>query len=148
MRLIPIIFLIAIAFTGLMVCQTQDSNQKETDILSLDEDFRLAKTNNDTLALDKILADEFFEMNQNGNRRNKAETKELFGYFKIESLEIESSQVEFANGTAVVTGSQVEKNLSGEDRMIYQRVYIQQAGQWQLFASIQFRDPKRYIEQE
>ncbi|RPH90243.1 MAG: nuclear transport factor 2 family protein [Calditrichaeota bacterium] len=141
MRTIPVIISAAILVFGSMLCQ--QVNLKKHNILKVDEDFQLAKINNDTLSLDKILAEEFSEMNQYGVKRNKAKMKELFSYFKLQSLKTDSSKVEFANGTAVVTGSQREINPIGEEFMFFQRVYIYRAGRWQLFASIQFLDPNR-----
>jgi hypothetical protein len=49
-------------------------NSPPTDeVMKADEQFRGAKLNRDTAALGRILADNFYETNQNGNGRNKTQ---------------------------------------------------------------------------
>lgn len=110
--------------------------------MRVDEQFRVAKLKRDTEALGRILADNFYEANHNGNSRNKAQCIELFTSFPIASLTTDSADVRITGDTAVVTGSQTEHNNSGVDRMLYMRVYIRGAASWQLLASMQFRNPK------
>jgi hypothetical protein len=112
------------------------------EVMKIDEQFRVAKLNKDTSTLDRILADAFYETNQNGNSRNKTECIELFKSFPITSLTTDSADVRITGDTAVVTGSQTEHNSTGVDRMLYMRVYIRAMTGWQLLASMQFRNPK------
>src|SRR6202030_3325168 len=64
----------------------------QEQVMRVDEDYRLAKLKRDTTTLNRILADNFNETNQNGNSRNKAQTIELWGYFTIGSLTPDGSQ--------------------------------------------------------
>ena len=110
-------------------------------VMQVDEQFRLAKLNRDTRVLGFILADNFYETNQNGNSRNKAQTIELWTSFPIDSLTTDSADVKITGNTAVVTGSQTERN-AGVDHMLYMRVYVRAGSTWQLLAAMQFRDPR------
>jgi hypothetical protein len=111
-------------------------------IMNVEEQYRLAKLNRDTRALGLILAENFYETNQNGNSRNKAQTIELWTSFAIYSLTTDSADVKITGDTAVVTGSQTEHNATGVDRMLYMRVYIRAGSTWQLLSSMQFRNPR------
>ena len=108
-------------------------------VINVDEQFRLAKLHNDTATLDRILAKDFYEMNQNGNGRNKAEFIELFKSFSISSLTTDSFQVRIAGDTVSVTGTQNENRV---EPMLFLRVYVKGANGWQLFSSLQARNPK------
>ena len=111
-------------------------------VMKVDEEFRIAKLKNDTAALNRILADNFYETNQNGNSRNKAQCLELFTSFPIQSLTTDEAKVRITGNTAVVTGSQTEVNQSGVDRMLFMRVYVNGPNDWRLLASMQFRNPR------
>lgn len=119
------------------------NNDDEAQVMKVDEEFRVAKLKNDIGTLDRILADNFNETNQNGNSRKKAQFIELFTRFEITSLTTDESQVQVTDNTAVVTGSQTETICTGVDRMLFTRVYVKGQKGWQLLASMQFRDPKR-----
>ena len=106
--------------------------------MNTDEAFRMAKVNRDTAALARILDDGFYEMNQNGNGRDKAEMIELFKTFPISSLTTDSFKVRFEGPAAMVTGTQTE---NGTERMLFTRVYVKNPAGWQLLSSIQFRNP-------
>ena len=55
------------------------SRQFQKDpVMQVDEQYRLAKLHNDTGALGRLLAENFYETNQNGNSRNKTQSIELF----------------------------------------------------------------------
>jgi hypothetical protein len=112
------------------------------EVMKIDEQFRLAKLHRDTGALASILAEDFHEINQNGNTRDKAQTIALWSSFAIDSLKTESADVKITGDTAVVRGSQTEHNGGGVDRMLYMRVYVRRGAGWQLLAAAQFRDPR------
>ena len=112
------------------------------DVMKVDEQFRLAKLQRDTGTLQRILAENFYETNQNGNSRNKAQTIDLWTTFTIDSLTTDSADVKISGDTAIVTGSQTEHNAAGVDRMLYMRVYARAVSGWQLLAAMQFRDPR------
>jgi hypothetical protein len=111
-------------------------------IVAVEEQFRLAKLQNDVDALARILDEPFLETNQNGNVRNKSEMLALFASFPIASLTTDSSTVRVTENVAVVTGSQTEVNETGTDRMLFTRVYINSQGRWRLLSSAQFRQPR------
>jgi len=115
----------------------------ETAVVRVDEDYRLAKLRNDLDALRRVLADDFYEMNQNGHGRNKTQTIELWQTFRITSLTTDEGEVRVTGDTAVMSGRQTEVNGSGTDRMRFMRTFIRRHDQrdWQLLSSIQFRDP-------
>src|SRR5258708_508746 len=87
-----------------------------TDVVMVDEAYRLAKLNRDTYSLDRILADEFYGTNQNGNSRDKAGLLELWKSFSIDSLTTDRYQVRITGDTAMVTGTQTEDRT---DRMLF-----------------------------
>jgi hypothetical protein len=133
------------AATALLIFGVPASGQPSPDaaqVMKVEEQFRLAKLNHDTSALTTILAENFYQTNQNGNSRTKAQTIELWTSFPIESLTTDSSDVKITGDTAVVTGSQTERNGVGIDHMLYMRVYIRAGSTWQLLAAMQFRDPR------
>ena len=111
-------------------------------VLRVDEQFRLAKLTNDVPTIDGLLADEFFETNQNGNTRDKAETLDLWATFKISSLVTERATIRLAGDLATIAGQQTEVNASGTDRMLFTRVYVRSGSTWKLLSSTQFRNPQ------
>lgn len=93
-----------------------------------------------------IMADEFYETNQNGNGRDKNEILQLWANFRIKSLTTDSAQVRADGDTAAVTGRQTEVNATGIDRTLFTRVYVKRGGEWRLLSSMQFRDPKATVQ--
>ncbi len=114
------------------------SRSAEDEVMKVDEANRLAKLYRDLTAMDRILADGFYETNQNGNSRNKAETIQLWKTFSISSLATDSYKVQVAGNTAKVTGTQTE---DGTEHMLFTRVYVKGPAGWQLLSSMQFRNP-------
>jgi ketosteroid isomerase-like protein len=111
-------------------------------VMQVDEEFRVAKLKKDTATLERIVAEDYYGMNQNGNGRNKKELIELFKTFSISTLTTDTFQVRVAGDTAFVTGTQTE---DGADKMVFLRVYMYRSGNWQLTASMQARDPHRNV---
>ncbi len=111
-------------------------------VMQVDEEFRVAKLKKDTATLERIVAEDYYGMNQNGNGRDKKELIELFKTFPISTLTTDTFQVRVAGDTAFVTGTQTE---NGGDMMVFLRVYMYRSGNWQLTASLQARDPKRNV---
>ena len=121
---------------------TSKQDPEVSQILQVEEEFRLAKLNNDTSVLHRILADDFYETNQNGNTRDKAQMIELFETFKILGLTTTESYVRISGNVASVRGYQMENHQGGQDRMLFSRVYRLERQGWRLFSSTQFNDPK------
>jgi TonB family protein len=102
-----------------------------------------ARMRNDVVTATQLLADEFIGTDQNGSTRNKAATLELLRTVGISSLSQTISDERVTNGMAVVTGSSVEENGQGTDRMLFTHVWRRDdAGWWKLVSSSQFRDPR------
>jgi hypothetical protein len=78
--------------------------------------------------------------NQNGNTRDKAGLMELWSYFRIDMLTLDSADVRIAGDLATVTGRQTELNGSGTDRMLFNRVWRRTGDTWKLVSVTQFRD--------
>jgi Domain of unknown function (DUF4440) len=145
-RLLALTLLIGVVVGWLVVGSSgaQESNRGgvEAQIRDIEEQFRVAKLKNDVQSLDRILDTSFVETNQNGNSRTKNEAIELFRSFSIQSLKTDNSTIRLSDNAAVVTGSQIEVNDTGTDRMLFTRVYIRVGDRWRLLASSQFRNPK------
>lgn len=115
----------------------QTSDSEKVAVLKVEEAFRLAKLQNDTAGLKRILAPEYVGVNQYGARRDKAGLIELFQYFKLASLVLGEVDVRFAGGVAIVMGTQTEENPASKEKHIFTRVYVKRDGQWQLLSSTQ-----------
>jgi hypothetical protein len=111
-------------------------------VMKADEAYRVAKLKNDIPAISRLLAADFYEMNQNGNGRNKAEATALWKAFRITSLKTDHADVSITGSTAIVRGEQTEENGTGIDRMLFMRTYTRVGANWKLLASMQFRNPR------
>jgi hypothetical protein len=112
-------------------------------VMQLDEDFRRAKLAADRSALDRILSEDYIGVNQSGNTRDKKQLLELFEWFRIDSLVTNRANIRFSGDNAIVTGEQTENSATGNDKMLFTRVYTRRAsGDWHLLSSTQFRDPR------
>lgn len=113
----------------------------ESQIFALEEQYRRAKLENNTVALARLLDDGFIGTNQSGVVRDKALSLELWKTFTAASLDV-NAKVRVIDGVAVVTGSQTEVNDAGTDRMLFTRVWKRGAsGTWTLVSNSQFLDP-------
>ncbi len=142
--------ILATVFCLLIINQTTEqgrarhqSKDDEAQVMKVDEEFRVAKLQQDTTTLDRILADSFNETNQYRSSTNKVQCIKLFTYFKIASLTTDESQVRIIGDTGVVEGSQTETNARGVEPMLFMRVYVKGDKGWQLLASMQFLSPER-----
>lgn len=116
--------------------------QEFSTVATLDEECRVAKLAHDTQALARILSDDYFGTNQNGNSRNKAEFLELFQHFPISSLRTTQATIRSAGDVVILAGTQIEVNMTGTDRMLFTRVYHNEgSNEWKLLSSTQFRVP-------
>ena len=122
--------------------QAHAAEGDEEIVIKADDDFQTAKQKNDVAALDRILAENFYETNQNGNSRDKEEFLKLFQKFPIKSLMRDAAQVRLTGNTAIVTGMQTEQNASGTDRMLFMRVWVKDTSGWRLAGSMQSRSPR------
>ncbi len=119
---------------------------EQSRVLARDEQWRQAKLANDLSLMAQLLSEDFFETNQNGNSRNKAQMLDLWSTFKISSLTTDRATIRLSSDTATITGQQTEVNATGTDRMLFTRVYVKSKdASWQLLSSTQFRDPQQCV---
>ena len=122
----------------LSFCQTSQPLSMERDeVLKVEAAFRAAKLKKDVTALNLILADEYFGMNQYGAQRDKAALIELFSSFHLSSLTVGKTEVRVAGDIAIVTGSQTEENPAGKEEHFFTRIYVKRDGRWRLLSSTQ-----------
>src|SRR5690349_14969420 len=103
-------------------------------VATLDEEFRTAKLANDTRTLARILSDDYFGTNQNGNSRNRAEFLALFRSFPIQSLRTTAATIRSAGDVVILAGTQIEVNATGTDNMLFTRVYRNESNEWKLLS--------------
>ena len=141
--LLAVLFSLAVVPTLAQV--TPPPPRDTAAVLQTDAGWQEAKLKADLSALARIMADDFYEMNQNGNGRDKSETLRLWANFRITSLTTDSTEVRIDGDTALVNGTQTEVNATGVDRMVFTRVYVRRGGDWRLLSSMQFRNPKEVL---
>jgi len=112
-------------------------------VMSVDEEYRLAKMNNNTATLGRILSADFYETNQNGNTRDYAQTIDLWKTFPVTSLTTDSFEVLVTGDTAVVRGTMTETRGTAVEPMLFTRVYVRGNNGWRLLSSMQFNNPRQ-----
>jgi hypothetical protein len=132
-----LLILIGVAGVQSSFGQASTSDETAAAVMKAEEAFRLAKLQNNTAALGKLLADEYVGVNQYGARRDKASVIELFAEFKLTSLTPQSNQVRLAGDIAIVTGTQIEVNPGGKENLAFTRVWVKRGGNWLLIANTQ-----------
>lgn len=119
---------------------------KSTDqlqVADVEDQLRSAVVRNDVGALTGLLADEYLGTSQNGATRNKTQALQTWATARVSSVNATLSGVQVAKGLAIVTGSMIEVNETGTDRMLFTRVWRKDdSGWWKLVSSSQFRDPR------
>ena len=141
----PTLLRVSLTIGLFFLAVSQSREQRPADsrsndpVMKVDEEFRLAKLHKDTATLNRILSENFYEMNQNGNGRNKAQFIELFKAFPIAALTTDAFDVRITGDTASVTGSQTENNT---ERMLFLRVYVKGQTGWLLVSSMRSRNPQ------
>jgi ketosteroid isomerase-like protein len=124
-----------------------DSPADEAAIRKLDDEFRQAKVANDTAALARIVAADYYGVNQNGNARNREQLIELFKTFPVESLDVDIERLRISGDNAVVAGRQREGCRGGANDCreihVFLRTYVKREGRWQLLTNAHYRDPNK-----
>lgn len=139
LKSVTIIILFLLVFSGLGLAQKSD---EETLRYLKEIEWAKAYREQDTKLLDRILADEFQMIDNEGNWSNKKDEIEYISKnkpsyasfrFEIKRLEI------FENGTAVVagTGHITGKDNDGEYKVVYQssNILIKRSGLWKAISS-------------
>jgi len=113
----------------------------EQTIRQLDKERIQAQINADTVALDRIYADDFIGVGPSGTVRTKAQVISDFtsGDLKFQSITTDEVQVRVYENTAVeiglstMLGQDKGKAVPGNTR--FTRVWVRQQGRWRLVAN-------------
>src|ERR1700691_2688828 len=108
------------------------------EIEGLELDWRQAQLTNDIPAVERLLADDYLGISDNGTLETKADelTRRRSGTLKITQLNLSDIKVRIYGDTAVVTskaemvGKNGDRDVSGRYR--YTRVYSNRLGQWKI----------------
>jgi TonB family protein len=128
------------------VAPPPDASADQKIVLALEEQFRLAKVQNDVKALERLLDDAVVSTNQTGAIRRKADLLELWQTFRVDLLTLDSADVQIAGDLATVTGRQTEVSGTGDYPMLFTRIWRRAGSTWRLFSVTQFRDPSPLTE--
>ena len=144
-----IITIIAVACTTSLFALAQAPKERATGdvnteqlILRLESEGREATLQNDLVANDRLLADNWVNVNPDGSVTTKAKLIELLkaGSFKILSIENDEVVVRVYGDGAVVTGRSTTKRAGQGDDIVtrqvrFTRVYAKQQGKWQVVSA-------------
>lgn len=145
MKQIIICIGIACGLSLVALGQTKDTSSggnTEQVILRLESEGRQATLKNDLAANDRLLADNWINVNADGSITTKAKLLELLkaGSFKILSIENDEVMVRVFGDAAVATGRSTTKR-EGEGGEIltrqvrFTRVYARNNGRWQVVSA-------------
>ena len=120
-----------------------DNNDAEKLILRLEQEGREATLKNDVEANDRLLADNWININPDGSVTTKAKLMELLktSPFKIMAIETDEVTVRVYGDAAVVTGRSTSKRAgqgAGEivtRQVRFTRVYARRQGRWQVVSA-------------
>jgi ketosteroid isomerase-like protein len=142
-------FLAAVILSSVLIAPAQPAvknlsaaSQTRRLILELERQGREATLKNDIEANDRLLADNWLNVNPDGSVTTKAQLMELLkaGTFKITSIENEGVLVRTYGDTSIVTGLSTTKRagqngvtISGQVR--FTRVYTKTHGRWQVVSA-------------
>lgn len=119
-----------------------DGDNPEQIILRLEKEGREATLKNDIEANDRVLADNWVNINADGSVTTKAKLMELLkdGSFKIMSIENDEVMVRPFGDAAVVTGRATTKRAGQDSETVtrqvrFTRVYAKRLGRWQVVSA-------------
>ena len=143
-----IILVVAIAFANCLPAPAQTaekpnhSDNTEQVILRLEKEGREATLKNDLEANDRLLADNWINVNPDGSVTSKAKLMELLkeGSFKIMSIDNDEVMVRVFGDAAVVTGRSTTRRAGQDDIVIsrqvrFTRVYAKTRGRWHVVSA-------------
>jgi ketosteroid isomerase-like protein len=111
-------------------------------ILQLENEGREATLKNDLAANDRLLADNWINVNPDGSVTTKAKLLELLkaGSFKIMSIENDEVMMRVFGDAAVVTGRSTTKRAGDDGQTLtrqvrFTRVYARNHGRWQVVSA-------------
>ena len=114
----------------------------EQVILQLENEGREATLKNDIEANNRLLADNWMNINPDGSITTKAKLMELLkdGSFKIMSIDNDEVKVRVFGESAVVTGRSTTKRAGQGNKAVtrqvrFTRVYARRQGRWQVVSA-------------
>lgn len=118
----------------------------EQAIRGIEEQFRVAKLKNDVATLERIVAADYYGLNQYGAARDKAQLVDLFRVYKLNSLEVDVRRVRISGNHAVVAGRQREVfGCSGDncppEISLFMRTYVRESDGWRILTNAHYKDP-------
>ena len=140
------IAVLALALASIALGQEQSANRDQRSsvgqaIRQLDNERIQAQIGADSVALDRIYADDFIGVGPSGTVRTKAQVISDFtsGDLKFQSITTDDVQVRVYENTAVETGL---STMVGQDKgkavprdTRFTRVWVKQQGRWRLVAN-------------
>lgn len=144
-----ILIIVALVFLRCVVAPAQTTPEKphgngeiEQVILRLENEGRKATLKNDIEANNRLLADNWMNINPDGSITTKAKLMELLkdGSFKIMSIENDEVMVRVYGDAAVVTGRSTTKRAGQGSEVVarqarFTRVYAKSREQWQVVSA-------------
>jgi hypothetical protein len=143
-----IMFVVALVFVTSVFAAAQTTKEKPSSdakveqlILRLETEGREATLKNDIEANDRLLADNWLNINPDGSITTKARLMKLLkeSPFKIMSIENDEVLVRVYGAAAVVTGRSKTKRGQGSDvvtrHVRFTRVYARNKGRWQVVSA-------------
>jgi ketosteroid isomerase-like protein len=122
--------------------KSSDRRQTKKLILQLERQGRDATLNNDLAANDRLLADNWMNINPDGSVTTKAQLMELLktGSFKISTIENDEVLVRTYGDTAVVTGRSTTTRAGQDNAIIsrqvrFTRVYARTRAGWRVVSA-------------
>lgn len=119
-----------------------DDAKTEQLILQLESEGREATLKNDVEANDRLLADNWLNINPDGSVTTKAKLLELIkaGSFKLMSIENDEVMVRVYGDAAVVTGRSTTRRTGQGSEVLtrqvrFTRVYTRMKGRWQVVSA-------------
>jgi ketosteroid isomerase-like protein len=131
-------------FAGAQTVKEKPGENTNTEqlILQLESEGREATLKNDIEANERLLADNWMNVNPDGSVTTKARLMELLkdGSFKIGSIENDEVMVRVYGDAAVVTGRSTTKREGQGGEVItrqvrFTRVYAKSKGRWQVVSA-------------
>jgi hypothetical protein len=112
----------------------------EQIISQLEGELREATLKNDAAVTGRILADSWINTNANGTIIEKKQLLATISSFQFISIEDEEVRIDTYDNTAVVTGRSTRKLANPDGSLLtryvrFTRVYVNQAGNWQVVAA-------------
>ena len=135
-RAIKVGIFIAIACLDAQVVPV--TGHPEAEVLRAETDFHLAESTHNVEGLRRILADDYYGIDQYGITRDKTGLLEIFGAVKLPSATQDTTNVRLSGDIAIVSGSMTEPHPKFNEKLVFVRVYAKRAGRWQMLSNAQF----------